>query len=644
LVKKAKVGLLDTINVPSDIRKLPESDLSQLSEELRLETIRAVSVTGGHLGASLGVVELTVALHHVFDTPRDRLIWDVSHQTYPHKIITGRRNRINTLRQGGGLSGFSKRSESEFDPFGAAHSSTSISAGLGMAVARDLSEDTKNVIAVIGDGAMSAGMAYEAMNNAGSMDTGLVVILNDNDMSIAPPVGAMSAYLSRLISSKSYRSIRHFAKEMASKFPKKLEETARRAEEYARGIITGGTLFEELGFYYVGPIDGHNIDHLLPVLKNIRDSKEKLPVLLHVVTEKGRGYKPAEDSPDKYHGVSKFDLVTGEQNKSNNKIPTYTNVFANSLISEAKKDKKIIGITAAMPSGTGLDKFNKEFPDRTFDVGIAEQHAVTFAAGLAAEGYKPFVAIYSTFLQRAYDQVVHDVAIQKLPVRFAIDRAGLVGADGPTHAGSFDLTFLGCLPNFIIMAPSDEAELMHMIATAAEIDDRPCSFRFPRGEGVGLTLPEFGSPLEIGKGRVLVEGSSIALLNLGGRLGEVLSAAEQLALMGWSATVADARFMKPLDEELIRQLVNNHRILITVEEGSVGGFGSHLSHFLTRSGLLDNDIVFRTMCLPDEFVEQDSPDEQYSHAGLMRENILDLALTLLDPKSDSGLISRTKSA
>tara|TARA_B100000700_G_scaffold22957_1_gene22255 strand:- start:387 stop:2321 length:1935 start_codon:yes stop_codon:yes gene_type:complete len=644
LVKKAKVGLLDTINVPSDIRKLPESDLSQLSEELRLETIRAVSVTGGHLGASLGVVELTVALHHVFDTPRDRLIWDVSHQTYPHKIITGRRNRINTLRQGGGLSGFSKRSESEFDPFGAAHSSTSISAGLGMAVARDLSEDTRNVIAVIGDGAMSAGMAYEAMNNAGSMDTGLVVILNDNDMSIAPPVGAMSAYLSRLISSKSYRSIRHFAKEMASKFPKKLEETARRAEEYARGIITGGTLFEELGFYYVGPIDGHNIDHLLPVLKNIRDSKEKLPVLLHVVTEKGRGYKPAEDSPDKYHGVSKFDLVTGEQNKSNNKIPTYTNVFANSLISEAKKDKKIIGITAAMPSGTGLDKFNKEFPDRTFDVGIAEQHAVTFAAGLAAEGYKPFVAIYSTFLQRAYDQVVHDVAIQKLPVRFAIDRAGLVGADGPTHAGSFDLTFLGCLPNFIIMAPSDEAELMHMIATAAEIDDRPCSFRFPRGEGVGLTLPEFGSPLEIGKGRVLVEGSSIALLNLGGRLGEVLSAAEQLALMGWSATVADARFMKPLDEELIRQLVNNHRILITVEEGSVGGFGSHLSHFLTRSGLLDNDIVFRTMCLPDEFVEQDSPDEQYSHAGLMRENILDLALTLLDPKSDSGLISRTKSA
>ena len=644
MVKKTKVGLLDTINVPSDIRKLPESDLSQLSEELRLETIRAVSVTGGHLGASLGVVELTVALHHVFDTPRDRLIWDVSHQTYPHKIITGRRNRINTLRQGGGLSGFSKRSESEFDPFGAAHSSTSISAGLGMAVARDLSEDTRNVIAVIGDGAMSAGMAYEAMNNAGSMDTGLVVILNDNDMSIAPPVGAMSAYLSRLISSKSYRSIRHFAKEMASKFPKKLEETARRAEEYARGIITGGTLFEELGFYYVGPIDGHNIDHLLPVLKNIRDSKEKLPVLLHVVTEKGRGYKPAEDSPDKYHGVSKFDLVTGEQNKSNNKIPTYTNVFANSLISEAKKDKKIIGITAAMPSGTGLDKFSKEFPDRTFDVGIAEQHAVTFAAGLAAEGYKPFVAIYSTFLQRAYDQVVHDVAIQKLPVRFAIDRAGLVGADGPTHAGSFDLTFLGCLPNFIIMAPSDEAELMHMIATAAEIDDRPCSFRFPRGEGVGVTLPEFGSPLEIGRGRVLVEGSSIALLNLGGRLGEVLSAAEQLALMGWSATVADARFMKPLDEELIRQLVSNHRILITVEEGSVGGFGSRLSHFLTSSGLLDNDIVFRTMCLPDEFVEQDSPDEQYSYAGLMRENILDLALTLLDPKADSGVISRTKSA
>ena len=644
MVKKVKTGLLDSINVPSDVRKLPESDLSQLSEELRLETIRAVSKTGGHLGASLGVVELTVALHHVFDTPHDRLIWDVSHQTYPHKIITGRRNRIDTLRQGGGLSGFSKRSESKYDAFGAAHSSTSISAALGMAVARDLSEEARSVIAVIGDGAMSAGMAFEAMNNAGSMDTGLVVILNDNDMSIAPPVGAMSAYLSRLISSKSYRSIRHFAKEMASKFPKKLEETARRAEEYARGIITGGTLFEELGFYYVGPIDGHNIDHLLPVLKNIRDSKEKLPVLLHVVTEKGRGYKPAEDSPDKYHGVSKFDLVTGEQNKSNTKAPTYTNVFANSLITEAKKDKKIIGITAAMPSGTGLDKFNKEFPDRTFDVGIAEQHAVTFAAGLAAEGYKPFVAIYSTFLQRAYDQIVHDVAIQKLPVRFAIDRAGLVGADGPTHAGSFDLTFLGCLPNFIIMAPSDEAELMHMIATAAEIDDRPCSFRFPRGEGLGVTLPEFGSPLEIGKGRVLVEGSSIALLNLGGRLGEVLSAAEQLASMGWSATVADARFMKPLDEELVRQLVNNHRILITIEEGSVGGFGSRLSHFLTSSGLLNNDIMFRSMCLPDQFVEQDSPDEQYAHAGLMRENILNLALTLLDPKADSGAISQTKSA
>ncbi|MFP6760371.1 MAG: 1-deoxy-D-xylulose-5-phosphate synthase, partial [Rhodospirillales bacterium] len=546
MAKAETTVLLDQITFPNDIRDFTVPQLKKLSDELRQETIEVVSITGGHLGASLGVIEMTVALHHVFNTPHDRLIWDVSHQAYPHKILTGRRERIRTLRQGGGLSGFTRRAESEYDPFGAAHSSTSISAGLGMAIARDLKGEDRNIIAVIGDGAMSAGMAYEAMNNAASLDTRMLVILNDNDMSIAPPVGAMSAYLSRLISSKPYRSFRHFAKEVAGKFPRRLEVTARRAEEYARGILTGGTLFEELGFFYIGPVDGHNLDHLLPVLKNIRDMDEAAPVLLHVVTEKGHGYAPAEKSADKYHGVSKFDVVTGKQTKPASNSPSYTSVFAQALIQEAEKDDKIVAITGAMPSGTGLDKFGISFPERTFDVGIAEQHAVTFAAGLATEGYKPFAAIYSTFLQRGYDQVVHDVAIQKLPVRFAIDRAGLVGADGPTHAGSFDITYLSCLPGFVVMAASDEAELKHMVATAAAIDDRPCAFRYPRGEGFGVDMPDVGIPLEIGKGRVLCEGACIALLNLGGRMSQCLDAADKLASLGWSTTVADARFAKPL--------------------------------------------------------------------------------------------------
>ncbi|MBT7955952.1 MAG: 1-deoxy-D-xylulose-5-phosphate synthase, partial [Rhodospirillaceae bacterium] len=572
MTEHSKTPLLDTITEPSDIRGYSADQLKQLADELRTETIDAVSITGGHLGASLGVVELAVALHHVFDTPHDRLIWDVSHQAYPHKILTGRRDRIRTLRQGGGLSGFTKRSESEYDPFGAAHSSTSISAGLGMAVARDLNGGNNNVVAVIGDGSMSAGMAYEAMNNAGSSDARLIVILNDNDMSIAPPVGAMSAYLSRLISSKSYQSIRHFAKEIAEKLPRRVEETARRAEEYARGILTGGTLFEELGFFYIGPVDGHNIDHLLPLLKNLRDAEESGPVLLHVVTEKGHGYEPAEQSADKYHGVGKFDVVTGKQDKPKSNAPSYTNVYAEALIQEAEKDDKIVAITAAMPSGTGLDKFGDAFPDRTFDVGIAEQHGVTFAAGMATEGYKPFATIYSTFLQRAYDQVVHDVAIQKLPVRFAIDRAGLVGADGATHAGSFDIAYLACLPDMVVMAASDEAELKHMVATAVQIDDRPSAFRYPRGEGLGVEMPEIGAPLEIGKGRILREGTSVALLTLGGRLGEALEAADELASRGWSTTVADARFAKPLDQDMILRLAKDHEVLITIEEGSIGGF------------------------------------------------------------------------
>src|SRR5690348_2173598 len=571
----SKYTLLDRIHTPFDLRQLPREDLRKLADELRQETIDVVSVTGGHLGAGLGVVELTVALHYVFETPTDRLIWDVGHQAYPHKILTGRRSRMRTLRQGGGLSGFTKRAESEYDPFGAAHSSTSISAGLGFAVARDLKGGANNVIAVIGDGAMSAGMAYEAMNNAGAMDSRLIVILNDNDMSIAPPVGAMSAYLAKLISGGTYRRFRRFLKQLAQRLlPKNWERRAARAEEFTRGFWTGGTLFEELGFYYVGPIDGHNFDHLLPVLRNVRAMKNG-PILVHVVTQKGKGYPPAEISADKFHGVGRFNVVTGAQEASAaGTPPSYTKVFANALIEEARADEKIVAITAAMPSGTGLDRFAEIFPERCFDVGIAEQHAVTFAGGLAAEGYKPFAAIYSTFLQRAYDQVVHDVAIQRLPVRFALDRAGLVGADGPTHAGSFDVAYLGCLPGFVLMAPADEAELKHMVATAVAIDARPSALRYPRGEGFGVELPGEGTPLEIGKGRIVREGSTVALCSFGTRLNECLEAANQLAALGLSTTVADARFAKPLDQALIGRLARNHEVLITIEEGSVGGFGS----------------------------------------------------------------------
>jgi 1-deoxy-D-xylulose-5-phosphate synthase len=644
VAENTKTPLLDTVNEPVDIRGFSRAQLKQLSDELRIETIDAVSITGGHLGASLGVVELSVALHHVFDTPHDRLIWDVSHQAYPHKILTGRRDRIRTLRQGGGLSGFTKRTESEYDPFGAAHSSTSISAGLGMAVASDLGGVKKNVIAVIGDGSMSAGMAYEAMNNAGSTNSRLIVILNDNDMSIAPPVGAMSAYLSRLISSKSYQSIRHFAKEIAEKLPRRVEETARRAEEYARGILTGGTLFEELGFFYIGPVDGHNIDHLLPLLKNLRDTNDSGPVLLHVVTKKGHGYEPAEKSADKYHGVSKFDVVTGKQDKPKSNAPSYTNVYAQALIQEAEKDDKIVAITAAMPGGTGLDKFGDSFPDRTFDVGIAEQHGVTFAAGMATEGYKPFATIYSTFLQRAYDQVVHDVAIQKLPVRFAIDRAGLVGADGATHAGSFDITYLSCLPNFIVMAASDEAELKHMVATAVQIDDRPSAFRYPRGEGLGVDMPEIGKPLEIGKGRIMREGSSVALLTLGGRMREALEAADELDSLGWSTTVADARFAKPLDQEMILSLAKTHEVLITIEEGSVGGFAAHVMQFLANAGIFDKGLKFRAMTLPDIFIDHEKPEKQYEIAGLKRSDIVAMALIALGKTAKVVASSRHSNA
>ncbi|MDF2974874.1 MAG: 1-deoxy-D-xylulose-5-phosphate synthase, partial [Microvirga sp.] len=608
--------LLDTIKTPDDLRRLPESQLRQVADELRTETISAVSVTGGHLGAGLGVVELTVALHHVFDTPRDRLIWDVGHQAYPHKILTGRRDRIRTLRQADGLSGFTKRQESEYDPFGAAHSSTSISAGLGMAVARDLEGKKNNVIAVIGDGAMSAGMAYEAMNNAGAMHSRLIVILNDNDMSIAPPTGAMSSYLARLVSGGAYRGLRETAKQLARKLPKFIYEKAQRAEEFARGFWTGGTMFEELGFYYVGPIDGHNLDHLLPILKNVRDS-ETGPILVHVVTKKGKGYAPAEEAADKYHGVVTFDVVTGAQTKAKANAPAYTKVFGESLAKEARRDDKIVAVTAAMPSGTGIDLFGKEFPTRTFDVGIAEQHAVTFAAGMATEGYKPFCAIYSTFLQRAYDQVVHDVAIQNLPVRFALDRAGLVGADGPTHAGSFDVAYLGCLPNMVVMAAADEAELVHMVATAAAYDSGPIAFRYPRGEGVGVDMPEEGVPLAIGKGRVLKDGSRIAILSLGTRLGEALKAAEELEARGLSTTVADARFAKPLDEELILRLARDHEVLITVEEGSIGGFGSYVLQLLADKGALDRGTLkVRSLVLPDVYLDQDKPDRMYAKAGL----------------------------
>ncbi|MBZ6076203.1 1-deoxy-D-xylulose-5-phosphate synthase, partial [Microvirga puerhi] len=610
------VPLLDTVKTPADLRQLPENQLQQVADELRAETISAVSVTGGHLGAGLGVVELTVALHYVFNTPQDRLIWDVGHQAYPHKILTGRRDRIRTLRQAGGLSGFTKRAESEYDPFGAAHSSTSISAGLGMAVARDLDRRKNNVIAVIGDGAMSAGMAYEAMNNAGAMHSRLIVILNDNDMSIAPPTGAMSSYLARLVSGGTYRGIRETAKQLAKKLPKFFYDKAAKAEEFARGFWTGGTMFEELGFYYVGPIDGHNLDHLLPILKNVRDS-ETGPILVHVVTQKGKGYAPAEAAADKYHGVVTFDVVTGTQAKAKANAPSYTKVFGESLIKEAAKDDKIVAVTAAMPSGTGIDLFGKEFPSRTFDVGIAEQHAVTFAAGMATEGYKPFCAIYSTFLQRAYDQVVHDVALQNLPVRFALDRAGLVGADGPTHAGSFDLAFLGCLPNMTIMAAADEAELVHMVATAAAHDQGPIALRYPRGEGVGIDLPEQGIPLAIGKGRIVKEGSRIAILSLGTRLAEALKAAEELEARGLSTTVADARFAKPLDEELILRLAREHEVLVSVEEGSVGGFGSFVLQLLAEKGALDRGTLkVRSVVLPDTYIDHDKPERMYAQAGL----------------------------
>jgi 1-deoxy-D-xylulose-5-phosphate synthase len=624
----SKTPLLDRVRTPHDLRQLPESDLPQLADELRAETIDAVSVTGGHLGAGLGVIELTVALHWVFNTPEDRLIWDVGHQAYPHKILTGRRDRIRTLRQPGGLSGFAKRDESPYDPFGAGHSSTSISAALGMAVARDLKKGTINVVAVIGVGAMSAGMAYEALNNAGARDERLIVILNDNDMSIAPPTGALSAYLARVTSSGTYLHLRDYAKQLAKMLPKQWERRAARVEEYTRHLWQGGAWFEELGFYYVGPIDGHDFDQLLPVLKNVRDTQQA-PILVHVVTKKGKGYGPAEAADDKYHGVNKFNVVTGAQVKPKPNAPSYTKVFADSLIAEARKDERIVAVTAAMPSGTGLDHFGKEFPDRTFDVGIAEQHAVTFAAGLAAEGYKPFAAIYSTFLQRAYDQVVHDVAIQKLPVRFALDRAGLVGADGATHAGAFDIAYLGCLPDFVIMAAADEAELVHMVATQAIIDDRPSALRYPRGEGVGVDLPAEGVPLEIGKGRIVREGSKVALLSFGTRLAECLKAADQLATFGLSTTVADARFAKPLDEGLIRNLAAHHEVLVTVEEGSIGGFGSQVLQFLSQEGLLDRGLRVRTKVLPDVFLDHGKPEAMYEAVGLNASGIVQTVFAAL---------------
>lgn len=622
--------LLDRVGVPSDMRNFSTEQLIQLAEELRAETVDVVSTTGGHLGASLGVVELTVAIHAVFDTPSDRLIWDVGHQAYPHKILTGRRDRIRTLRQPGGLSGFTRRVESEYDPFGAAHSSTSISAGLGMAVAHELRGQTgQHVIAVIGDGAMSAGMAYEAMNNAGARHSRLIVVLNDNEMSIAPPVGAMSSYLSRLMSSRSFLSLRELAGKMAKRFPRGIERTARRAEELARGMLTGGTLFEELGFYYVGPIDGHNLEHLLPILRNLRDAEEAGPILLHVITQKGKGYAPAEASTDKYHGVTKFNVITGEQVKSPAGPPSYTRVFADALIAEAEHDSSIVAITAAMPAGTGLDRFAKRFPDRCFDVGIAEQHAVTFAAGMATEGMSPFCAIYSTFLQRAYDQVVHDVALQNLPVRFAIDRAGLVGADGATHAGSFDLSYLCCLPGFVIMAPADEAELMHMVATSATIGDRPSAIRYPRGEGTGIALPVRGKLLDVGRARIMQEGSSVAIMSLGTRLADSLKAATALAARGLTTTIVDARFAKPFDSALVEQLARHHEVLITIEEASIGGFGASVMHHLAWAGLLDSGLKFRPMTLPDRFIDHNTPTVQVLDAGLSSTDIVGVALSAL---------------
>lgn len=627
--------LLDSVSTPADLRKLKPSQLTQLADELRREMISAVSVTGGHLGAGLGVVELTVALHYVFDTPRDVLIWDVGHQAYPHKILTGRRDRIRTLRQPDGLSGFTKRSESEYDPFGAAHSSTSISAALGFAVANKLSGTSGRAIAVIGDGAMSAGMAYEAMNNAKQAGNRLIVILNDNDMSIAPPVGALSAYLAKIVSSRPFLSMRSLAKRVAQKLPRPLHDFAKRSEEYARGMATGGTLFEELGFYYVGPVDGHNLDHLLPVFENVRDSDHG-PILIHAVTKKGKGYAPAEAAADKYHGVQKFDVVSGEQAKSPPGPPSYTAVFADALIREAARDETICAITAAMPSGTGLDKFGAAYPARSFDVGIAEQHAVTFAAGLAAQGYRPFCAIYSTFLQRAYDQVVHDVAIQNLPVRFAIDRAGLVGADGSTHAGSFDITYLATLPNFVVMAAADEAELCHMVHTAALHDSGPIALRYPRGNGVGAALPAVPERLEIGKGRLVREGKTVAILSLGTRLGEALRAADQLEALGLSTSVADLRFAKPLDEVMIRQLLTSHEVAVTVEEGAIGGLGAHVLTLASDLGLIDNGLKLRTLRLPDVFQEHDKPEKQYADAGLDAESIVATVLAALH-RNSTGL-------
>ena len=610
-----RTPLLDKVRIPADLRALPESDLTQLAAELRAELVDAVSVTGGHLGAGLGVVELTLAIHYVFDTPADRLIWDVGHQAYPHKILTGRRDRIRTLRQEGGLSGFTRRAESEYDPFGAAHSSTSISAGLGMAAARDLQGGGNNVIAVIGDGAMSAGMAFEALNNAGALDARLIVILNDNDMSIAPPTGALSAYLARLAVGKTYLGLRDFGKKLTAYLGARADRVITRAVEHARGYVTGGTLFEELGFYHIGPIDGHNLEHLIPVLRNVRDNSDG-PVLIHVVTQKGKGYAPAEASADKYHGVNRFDVVTGAQAKAPANAPSYTRVFADSLVREAREDDRIVAITAAMPNGTGLDLFGEAFPERTFDVGIAEQHAVTFAAGMATEGFKPFAAIYSTFLQRAYDQVVHDVAIQKLPVRFPIDRAGYVGADGATHCGAFDTTYLATLPGFVVMAAADEAELKHMVRTAAAYDEGPISFRYPRGNGVGVDMPERGSVLAIGRGRVVKEGIKVALLSFGTRLADCLLAAEELDAAGLSTTVADARFAKPLDADLVRRLAREHEVLITVEEGAVGGFGSHVLHRLAHDGLLETGLKVRPLVLPDDFTDHAKPEKMYADAGL----------------------------
>lgn len=638
---KPDTPLLDKVNSPVDLRKLSKEQLQQLSDELRTEIINAASVSGGHFGAGLGVVELTVALHYVFNTPDDRLIWDVGHQAYPHKIITGRREGIRSIRQPGGLSPFTKRGESEYDPFGAGHSSTSISAALGMAVANKLSDKSGRAIAVIGDGAMSAGMAYEAMNNAEQAGNRLIVILNDNDMSIAPAVGGLSAYLAKIISSETFLSLRGFGKKIIEMLPKPLADRARLAEETARGMAAGGgTLFDELGFYYVGPIDGHNMDHLLPVLENVRDASDG-PMLVHVVTEKGRGHPFIQPHHEKYHAVPQFDLVTGEHKKSAPKAPTFTNIFAEALIDEASRDDKILAITAAMPSGTGIDKFEKAFPDRTFDVGIAEQHAVTFAAGLAAEGYKPFATIYSTFLQRAYDQVVHDVAVQKLPVRFAIDRAGLVGADGPTHAGSFDVTYLASLPNMVVMAAADEAELKHMVATCAAINDRPSAVRYPRGEGVGVTLPEHGEPLEVGKGRIVKKGSKIAILSLGSRLSEALEAAKQLEARGLSTTVADARFAKPIDEQMIRDLAASHDLLLTIEEGSIGGFGAHVMDFCAEEGILDGRLRVRAMKLPDVFIDHGKPADMYEEAGLNATGIVSTALKALGHNSFDQSVANT---